>query len=466
MTEQEANALYDQGKEAVVAYLVEISSRVKALEARLGQNSHNSSKPPSSDPPSGRLKPMPTSLRQKSGKKPGGQKGHGGNTLQQVEVTDEQRIQDHRPAQCPRCRCDLSQVESAGYTRRQVFDIPQPVLEVLEHRAHSLVCPCCAAKVNADFPAGVDQPVQYGPNVVGLALYLHVQHLVPFARTAQIVGEVSGARLCQGTLHNALERGFVRLAPFEKDLQEALADAPILHVDETGVRQSKRRHWIHTRCTDQLCWLFAHARRGGAQVMADLAHYKGTLVSDFWGSYVGLDCRHQFCVAHLCRELQGVFELTKQPWAKDLKELLLYANAACHRARERGSPRLWNASAWAAQYDFLVQEGLRQSPRDASRKKQSKARNLVERLRDYHSECLGFLFDLSLPFTNNEAERSLRMVKVRAKVSGGFRTTAGVERFCRLRSYTQTCAKQELNVLRCIQSLFAGLPIMPSLTPA
>lgn len=466
MTEPEASALYDQGKEAVVAWMLATDRRIRQLEARLGQNSHNSSKPPSSDPPSSRLKPMPTSLRSKSGKKPGGQKGHGGNTLKQVEVTDEQHVQNHRPAQCPRCRCDLSQTESAGYTRRQVFDIPPPTLEVTEHRAHALVCPCCQAQVKADFPEGVDQPVQYGPNVVGLALYLHVVHLVPFARTAQIVGEVSGASLCQSTLHNALERGFVRLAPFEQDLKRALAQAPILHVDETSVRQCKKRHWVHTRCTDQLCWLFAHARRGGAQVLSDLVDYGGTLISDFWGSYVGMDCRHQFCVAHLCRELQGVFEQTKQPWAKDLKELLLSANAACHRARERGSPRLWNATAWAAPYDLLVQEGLRQSPRDASRNKQSKARNLVERLRDYRSECLGFLFDLSLPFTNNEAERSIRMVKVRAKVSGGFRTAAGVERFCRWRSYTQTCAKQEMNVLRCIQSLFDGLPIMPSLNPA
>lgn len=470
MTEQEAYALYDQGKEAVVAWMLATDQRLRQLEARLGQNSQNSSKPPSSDQPGGKnLKPM-NSLRKKTGKKPGGQKGHKGNTLAQVEVTDPEHIQDHRPAQCPHCHTDLGQVESQGYTRRQVFDIPEPVLEVVEHRAHALVCPCCAANVKADFPESVDQPVQYGPYLVGLGVYLHAEHLVPFSRAAQILREITGSAFSQGTLFRQLLKAFGRLAGFEEQLKEAVADAPILHVDETSVRQDGSRYWIHTRSTSKLTWLFAHSQRGGEQVMADLKTFGATLVSDFWSSYLKIDCEHQFCVAHLCRELQGAFERTKQSWALEIKEHLLDCNAACQRARERQSGKLWDARVRAAVFDALVQEGLRQTPlpppATSKSGSKSKVRNLLERLWGYRDQVVGFLFDLSLPFTNNEAERSVRMSKVKAKVSGGFRTPHGVEVFCRLRSYTQTCGKQGLNILRCIRSIFTGRLIMPSLNPA
>ena len=264
MTEQEASALYDQGKEAVVAWMLATDKRLRQLEAQLGQNSQNSSKPPSSDQAGGNkdqgdgktLKPM-RSLRPKTDRKPGGQKGHKGNTLQQVEVTDEKQIRDHRAPQCPHCHSDLSAAESAGYTRRQVFDIPEPVLEVVEHRAHALVCPCCAASVKAEFPEGVDQPVQYGSHIVGLGVYLHAQHLVPFSRTAQILREISGSAFSQGTLFNQLLKAFGRLRGFEEGLKSAVADAPLLHVDETSVRQEGSRCWIHTRSTDTLTWLFA-----------------------------------------------------------------------------------------------------------------------------------------------------------------------------------------------------------------
>ena len=463
MTETEARAIFQQGEDAVLAWMLATDKRLRQLESQLGQNSQNSSKPPSSDQTGGKtLKPMVRTLRQKTGKKPGGQKGHKGNTLQQVEVTDEKHIQHHRPPQCPHCNSDLSGAESAGYTRRQVFDIPEPVLEVVEHRAHALVCPCCAAQVKADFPEGVDQPVHTqrvpGPNIVGLGVYLHAQHLVPFGRTAQILREITGSAFSQGTLFNQLLKAFGRLTGFEEDLKSALADAPILHVDETSVRQEGSRCWIHARSTGTLTWLFAHKQRGGPEVMADLKEFGATLVSDFWSSYLKLDCAHQFCVAHLCRELQGAFESTGQSWARELKEHLLDCNAACHRARARQAGKLWDARRRAALYDVLVLEGLGQTPAPiqgkgkgkGKSKSKGKVRNLLERLWDWRDPVLGFLFDLSLPFTNNEAERSVRMSKVKAKVSGGFRTQEGVKVFCRLRSYTQGLSshRSDLDELR------------------
>jgi transposase len=238
---------------------------------------------------------------------------------------------------------------------------------------------------------------------------------------------------------------------------------PILHVDETGGRVCGKLGWFHTRCTGKLTYLFCHVRRGG-EAVRDLQNYCGRLVSDFYGSYVGLNGDHQFCGAHLCRELVGVYEQTGQGWA--LEEHLEDCNAACHRARERGSAKLWNARDRASVFDDLVEEGLRLNPvaptiPGKKRVRRSKARALLDRLFEYREECLGFLFDLSIAFTNNEAERSLRMLKVRGKISGGWRTLAGAAWFCRGFGYLQSCGKQGWNRLECLRSVFAGEPILP-----
>jgi transposase len=457
MTEPEASALYEQGKEAVVAWMLATDQRIRELEARLGQNSQNSSKPPSTDPPHGKLKPM--SLRGRSGKKPGGQKGREGGTLKQIENPDH--VRQHRPRACPRCQTDLETARILGHARRQVFDVPPPRMVVTEHRALRVACPCCGESVAASFPQGVEHPAQYGPHVLALATYLHCGHLIPFQRAAQIIASVTGAPFSPGTLHNAVRVAHARLEPFENQLTAALATAPILHADETGVRVAGKLHWAHERATKTLTLLFPHANRGG-RAMDDLRDYSGTLVSDFWGSYVGLACGHQFCGAHLCRELQGAFERTGQDWARELKELLLACNDACHRARERGSPKLWSANALAREFDALVAEGLERTPPCPGGRKRGKVRCLLERLRDYRDQCLGFLFDLSLPFTNNEAERGLRMLKVKGKISGGFRTHEGASWFCRIRGYLQSGAKQGMNPLVCLHSVFAGAPILPS----
>jgi transposase len=461
MTEHEANALYDQGREAVVAYLVEITNRLKAIEARLAQNSKNSSKPPSSDPDNKNLKPM--SLRGKTQKKPGGQKGHKGQTLRQVNQPDQ--TQDHHPKTCPNCQTDLQEQPSVGYVPRQVFEMPDPKIVVIEHRAHQVVCPCCNKQAQAAFPQGVNQPAAYGPRLLGFASYLHAQHLIPFARCAQIVTEITGAAFSPGSLHTALKLAYERLENFEEHVKETLRQSPILHVDETSARVAGKRYWFHVRCTSNLTYLFCHAKRG-REALTDLLSYQGRLVSDFFSNYVTLACLHQFCQTHICRELLGVFEQTGQEWAKSLKEHLEACNAACHRARNRGNPKLWNARTLAAQFDELVSEGSRANPPATpvvgKRVRRSKARALVDRLREYRQDCLAFLFDLGVPFTNNQAERDIRMLKVKGKISGGFRRLEGARWFCRTRSYLQTCAKQGLNLLACLRSVFAGEPVLPS----
>ena len=466
MTEQEAGEFYDQGKQAVVAYLVEVTNRLKALETRLSQNSSNSSKPPSTDPDDKKLKPM--SLRKKTGKKPGGQRGHLGATLKQVDNPDEVIL--HRPEVCPDCQATLHEAEALTYTVRQVFEMPEPKVQVSEHRALKVTCPCCGAKVQAPFPQGVNQPVQYGPRILGFGAYLHADHLIPLVRSALIVQRLTGAPFCSGTLHSAMKLAYQRLSGFEEQVKQALSQAKNLHVDETSTRVAQSRYWFHVRCTSHLTYLFCHNKRGG-EAIKDLLSYRGRLVSDFFSNYVTLDCEHQFCMAHICRELVGVFEQTGKAWAKELKEHLEACNAACHRARERGSPKLWNARARALEFEHLVALGSLAhpaAPAVSGKKKprRSKARALVDRLRDYRDECLAFLFDLSVPFTNNQAERDIRMLKVKGKISGCFRRVEGAVRFCRVRSYLQTCGKQGMDRLNCLRSIFADEPIMPSFKSA
>lgn len=465
MTQQEADALYEQGKDAVTGWMLAMDQRVRAqehrlqaLEARLAQNSNNSSKPPSTDPPERKMAPM--SLRKKTGRKPGGQKGHEGNTLRQVDEPDE--ILEHRPAHCPHCCTDLSEAPQTGYSRRQVVEMPEPRVLVTEHRAMCVACPCCGKQATGAFPEGVDQPAQYGPNLLGFGIYLHAQHLIPYARAAKIVQDLTQAPLSAGSLHRAMQQAYATLADFEGQVKAALAAAPLKHVDETSGRVAGKRHWFHTRCTHKLTHLFVHEKRG-KEAVADLLDYSGRLVSDFFSNYVSLACLHQFCIAHLCRELQGIFEQSGALWASELKQFFESCNAACHRARDRGSPRLWNARRLAGEFDALVASGLSVTPGAASKgAKRSKARCLLERLRDYREDCLAFLFDLSLPFTNNEAERDLRMLKVKGKISGCFRSLEGAHLFCRVRGYLQSCRKQAMDLLACLRSVFAGDPLLPS----
>lgn len=285
LTEAEARALYRAGEEAVVAFLLDISRRLQALEEQASRNSGNSSKPPSSDglskPALKPMPPMPQSLRKKGGKKPGAQMGHEGKTLEQIATPDTVVI--HRPVTCRHCQARLLDSSlPVTCSRRQIFEMPEPSVFVTEHRAATLVCSCCGHETSAAFPEGIEHPVQYGPNLLGFAVYLHSTHLVPYARCAQIVQDVTGAPFSTGTLNRALRVAYDRLAPFEHSLKEVLADAsltPVKHVDETGGRVAGKLHWFHVRCTDRLCWLFRHEKRGGKAV-EDLHSYTGILVSD------------------------------------------------------------------------------------------------------------------------------------------------------------------------------------------
>ena len=464
LTRDAFHSLFLQGEEAVFALFEQFQTRLVSLEEQVAKNSGNSSKPPSSDGYSKKpLQPMTVSLRKKTDRKVGGQPGHSGKTLEQVAEPDQ--VVTHRPDCCPDCRTDLADAAALpdAVCQRQVFEMPEPKMVVTEHRAVSVMCPGCGKCCRAPFPHGVTQPVQYGPRFLGLVTYLHGVHLLPFARCAEVMRDVTGASFSPGSLANALQTAHSLLEAFASQTKEALSHASVLHADETGTRVAGKLHWFHVRCSPRLSFLFRHERRGGVAA-DDLTTFGGTLSCDFWSTYVKLSCKHAYCGAHILRELTFQSEVKQQGWAKKLIAVLEAAVSACHIARQTGAEGkgLANRGDFEAEYDRLVAAGLRENPPPLVGKA-SKAVNLLERLEAYKPSCLRFLSNLAVPFTNNQAEQDLRMLKVKGKISGGFRTCQGADQYCRLRSYVATCRKQGLTLLECCQSIFNGGLVMPEL---
>jgi transposase len=480
MTREEFQTVYDQGPDATFALFQEmqqtlaaLSSRLNELEARLSKDSHNSGKPPSSD---GLGRPAPRSLRQKSGRRPGGQPGHPGTTLCLAEQPDE--VVTHGPPTCAGCGACLEGVAPAGGERRQVHDLPPLSLRVTEHRALRKACPFCHTLTTAPFPAEVTKPVQYGPGVRALCVYLQQYQLLPFARTQELLADLLGCPLSEGTLFNSLAACHERLSPVEAAIKEAVGQAPVGHFDETGVRIQKGLHWLHTAGTASLTFLAPHAKRGkeAMDALGVLPAFSGTAVHDAFASYFGYECSHALCNAHLLRDLVFITEQgqvkgqTPQPWAEKMSALLLLIKVAVETAHAQGQSHLSSAAltAFEAQYQALVAEGLATNPARApsgrrGRTKQTPARNLLERLDTQREAILAFMSHFAVPFDNNQAERDLRMAKVRQKVSGCFRSAEGVAMFCRIRGYIATLRKQGLPILTALQSVFAGQTIMPNL---
>lgn len=486
---------YEAGPEAVVALVEQlvagfaeqlegVTARVAALEAenaalrgeiqalrgRLGKDSRNSSKPPSSDGPGGPRR-VPKSLRGASGRRPGGQPGHPGAGLRLVEQPD--RVEVHQPAACAGCGHDLASAPVLRTERRQVIDLPVVRAQVVEHRAETRACPGCGRATAAPFPADVAAPVQYGPGVATLAVYLHQEQLLPVERTGRVLGEVFGCPIAGGTLERMVARCADAVAGIVAAIKQAVIAAPIIHADETGLSLKGETAWLHVASTDRLTWYATHPKRGreALDALAVLPAVRGRVVHDGMASYWQYDhCAHALCNAHHLRELIFVEEHLKQPWATGVATLLLELKEAADRARAAGLIALPPEAqrGWVDRYERLVAEGLRLNPptppaRKVGRPRRSAAGNLALRLANHQEAVLAFMADLQVPFDNNQAERDLRMLKVQQKISGGFRTTTGAAAFARIRGYVSTLRKQGLPVLAALESAFAGAPLMPNL---
>ena len=363
--------------------------------------------------------------------------------------------------------------DKEGRPTIDVHDLPEPKLEVTEHQAEVKTCPCGCVN-RATFPPEVAAPVQYGPRVKSVGVYLGEYQLLPFDRLTEIMRDLFACEsFSEGTLANFKADCSRRLEPVEAAIRDLATAAPVAGFDETGVRATGSLHWLHTVSTRLLTWYYAHKRRGTEAMDAAgiLSEYRGRAVHDFWKSYFDYDCDHALCNGHLLRELIFLWEEQSQKWAKAMIDHLLAIKAAVATASGTGLLALPPADQerFLKDYERIVQAGYAQNPavvlhgpKRRGRRKQSKARNLLDRFRDHPDEILAFMRDFAVPFDNNQSERDLRMMKLRQKISGTFRSFQALVNFCRIRGYVSTARKNGLNALEALQRVFLGNPFVPT----
>jgi transposase len=436
------NALLVGERDALLA-------RVAELERRLGLDSSNSGKPPSSD---GLKKPpRVSSLRESSGKKSGGQTGHPGETLCRVEKPDA--TIDHYPQACAGCGGPLTAATATGHVARQVFDLPQPTLIVTEHRAHACRCAACGTQTRSAFPEGVTAPVQYGQRIAAFVLYLLHFQLLPEKRLAVLMADLFGVKLVTATIARISQDCAERFQGFADALRDQVAAAPVKHMDETGFRIGGKTQWLHIASTVWLTFYRTAAKRGSL-----LANVTGIVVHDHWKPYYTMTgVLHALCNAHHLRELKALVEIEKEEWAGKMQRLLRRACHATNLAREQGVPLKPGLIALIERrYGTVLAEGMafhQGQPALAKTGRRGRpprrvGHNLLLRLSTRKQDVLRFLTDPSVPFTNNLAEQDGRMMKLRQKISGGFRSEEGAKNFAVIRSVLSTARKQGWNMLQ------------------
>jgi transposase len=469
MDREEIKKIYHEGEEAVIEFILKqneiitsLLNRVKELEDRLNKDSHNSNKPPSSD---GLNRKTRRNRNRKSSKKRGGQKGHEGTQMKMEENPDH--TIKHEVCFCSHCLRSISHVKAKGNRKRQVFDVPSIQIEVTEHQAEIKRCPFCGNVTEARFPDEITRPAQYGNRIKGIITYLSQYQLIPYERISELLEDIFGAKISTGTIYNTNRQAYEAAEKPEESIKDLLKQQPLLHVDETGVCCANATRWMHVVSTDSLTYLGLHSKRGkeAIEAMEIIPEYRGYLMHDFWSSYLSYDCSHLFCNAHLLRELTAIHEDYKQEWAARMVDILMSAKKMSDKREKRLNIK--TVDMILNDYDSLVKKGLKYNPSVKNttvrrgRKKKSKPRNLLERLRNHRDGILGFVYNVSVPFDNNQAERDIRMLKVQQKISGCFRSVEGGLIFARIRGYISTVKKNDGNVLDSIQGLFENRPFIP-----
>lgn len=443
------NALQLAQIEGLEQLVEALKAEIEELRQRLGLNSQTSSLPPSSDGP----KKPPPRQRTPSDRKPGGQPGHTGTTLRQTDTPDTHI--DLYPQTCSNCQAQLAEEPSVGQpVIRQEFDLPPNLkLHVTQYAAHAVVCPRCGHKNRAAFPPGLLSAAQYGSGLKGLMAYLYHQHCLPYARGAELIGDLFGGSVSAATLVNTTRELAAALAPLQAEREARLAAAPVSQADETGLRVAGLGQWVHAHCAQEVVQLYLHVSRG-RNGMQHLAQQQGVVVHDGylsyrnWGQYA-----HALCNAHHLRELEFMARVRKHPWATTLQELLLEALHETEAARCRGQTALDEEvlEAYRSRFALVVQAALKEQPPGQApargRKRNTKEFNLLTRLDEGLEAVWRFASDFAVPFTNNLSERNLRMLKVKMKVSGCFRTESGAREHLGIRSTLLTAKASQTDVL-------------------
>lgn len=484
LTRDQLLYIYSQGPEAMIAVIEammagmeamrkqveELEKKVEELENEKAKNSRNSGKPPTSDG----LKKVVKSLREKSGKKAGGQVGHKGKGMERVAEADEVVV--YGVEECGHCGEDLREEAVRRVERRQVVEVPEVKVKVVEHQGEHKRCPKCGKESVGKFPAGVENVVQYGPRVKATAVYLVQEQHVPVGRTKQTLKDLLGCEMSAGSVMNAVRECSERVKPEVERIKEEIREAAVGDFDETGLRVMKGLMWLHVAGTVELTYYEVQAGRGikAIEAIDILPKFEGVAVHDAYAAYLAYDGKHALCNAHLLRELIFVAEQLKQAWATELIKLVLEIKARVAEAVAAGLTELpaQQIADFEIRYADCLLAGFAlpvnaPPPPTGRRPKQSVSKNLLDRLLIHQPLVLAFLYDFQIPFDNNLAERDLRMMKLKQKISGCFRSLAGAQDFAVIRSYLSSLKKQGRDVFSALCSIFAGHPVSPlPLSPA
>lgn len=444
--------------------VIELLARVEKLEAenarlkienaelreRLGRKSHNSHQPPSADGLSKKSALPP----KKKGNNQGGQFGHRGKTLEKVANPD--RVVVHHAAHCECCQrkfalCEVGRIVA----QRQVFEIPEPTLEVIEHQLGEIVC--CGRKQYGEFPQGVGKAAQYGERIKSLSVMLSVDYRLPLAKIKNLLGDLFGCQINQSTIINGNRECFELLEPIAKEIRERLTASETNHYDETGVRVAGKLNWLHVASNRWWTHLFVHEKRGSQALVSEesvIKDYFGKAVHDCYASYFQFEnCRHIICNAHLLRELERLKEGGRR-WAAMMQKLIY----RMYQVSGGGEKQLLHQERWEKLYERICHQGEREEPPPEIKKKgkpkNSSGRNLINRLKKYQAGILAYAFEKEVPFTNNQAERDVRNVKVKQKISNSFRKKEGADDYARIQGFISTLRKQEMDVFQELVNVF------------
>lgn len=442
---------------------VQLKKLLQEALDKLNKNSSNSSKPPSSDIV--RTK----SLRIATGKKVGGQAGHKGHHLPMSNHIDDRVI--YKAKTCTGCGKDISGVGSQRFERRQVYDIPVIQIKVTEHQSEIKCCPHCACENRGTFPLELTQPTQYGSNIKQLGVYLSQYQLLPFQRSVQMIEDLTGHRISQSSLGNFTNNCSQQLSGFMEALKQNLLQAPLVHADETGYYYENNRNWLHVATTEDCTYYYPHEKRGkeAMDAMGILPTYTGALMHDYWKSYLDYDCQHYLCNVHHLRDLTFCQEQEKSTWAMLMKTLLLDMKQGVDDAIALDLPNLTEAqqNKYLQRYDSLIAQGNIEHPlpqKEAGKRgavKKSKSKNLLDRFAKHKDDITQFIKNFAVPFGNNIAEQAVRMMKLKQKISGCFRSKEGAVIFATIRSYIDTMRKNGYGIMDALALAINGKPIIP-----
>jgi transposase len=432
-----------------------LRAEVAELRSRLNLNSKNSNKPPSSDG----LSKKP-GLPKAPAKKNGGQPGHKGKTLQMVETPDETVV--HHAPLCPCCSRTFCQDDVVEVVqKRQVFDIPPPRLEVVEHQLGVVVC--CGRQHLGSFPPEVSQPVQYGSRIKALSVLLNNDYKLPLEKIQQIMGDLWGCSFNESTVVNANAAICQALEPVEEQIKSEILASEVAHFDETGMRVEKKLHWYHVASTWRFTYMFVHKKRGGEALQSEeslLKDFRNRAVHDCWEPYFGFEqCQHSLCGAHLLRELTNLIE-NGCKWATQMHQFMLHLYGVSQKATVPVADR----QTWEREFKHICQLADREEPPPLQGKrgkpKSTKGRNLLNRLVKHQDGWLAFAFVEDVPFSNNQAERDIRCLKTKQKVATNFQTLQGAQRYARIQSFTSTLRKHSMNVFQNLINAFDRKPVV------